>query len=253
MTSLVAYIRDFLHDEDGDRWSDDKLLYLINRAQLDLAKKARLLRKNYRAGTRLNTSTYTLPTDCYEVTRVDLNGCLLPFVSHADRDRCGCATCGSGTPQYVLSDKHDSEELVICPAPATTNSVLYLPTNIYGLHTEDATTPFGVTLDIQAPAINTTIEGILRQITDDDLVLNVHYIALPKHIDSIHDTLEIDEEDAIKYYVCGHALRSDRDSNSRSLGKEELMLYEQEVSRLRARSMKDFNNGSQVDIQYRRV
>ena len=253
MIALVSYIREFLDDLDGDRWSDSRILYLINRSQQDIAKRTRILRKIYQFGTRLEQSKYRLPSDHIETTLVMLNGCELPFRTHDETMACGCTTCGVGRPRYTMLDKHERDTLIICPAPATSNSVEYRATTIYGIHTTDATTTYGVTLNAQVPVINTELLGILREIVDDDMLLKIHYIAKPKNLDSIHDTLEIDEEDAIKYYVCGHLLRADKDSNSRSLGKEELMLYEQKIAELATESSKDFTDGSGYSISYRRI
>ena len=39
----------------------------------------------------------------------------------------------------------------------------------------------------------------------------------------------LDDDQLKKFFVCGHLLRDDKDSNSRSLGAEELQLYEQRI------------------------
>jgi len=260
MTDLILDIREFLHDPDKDRWTDSTILRQINKAQLDIAKKARVLKKHYQVGTRVNKSIYSMPADFYELTRVELNNCSLRFVSYADRDKCGCSSCGKGIPKYVLIDKQVKEQIIICPAPATTDTVEYEATTLYGLHTINTDEGiYGVTTNLVSDIEVSDIEvigyplGILREVLNEDLVLKIYYIALPKYLDSIHDELEIDEEIAIKHYVCGHLLRSDKDSNSRSLGQEELMLYQGELTRIASQSSRNFTDGNHVQIKYRGI
>ena len=44
ISSIIIRTRDTLADPEGDRWSDERLLRLIDEAQKDICRRAKLLR-----------------------------------------------------------------------------------------------------------------------------------------------------------------------------------------------------------------
>ncbi len=263
MTQLVSYIRDFLHDPDGDRWSNDRILYLINQANLDIAKKTNCLRGITAIPLSSGTPIYDLPKDVVSITRVSLNGCKLDLVTHDFLDAKRCTSCwhsSKGTPRKVVFDKLDRHKIRFYPIPDDRSSYNGEAINQYGIVGTPAegdggdTPPYGIMSIAREDAqVSIFSNGALSVVTMVENIAEVHYIRKPVPIISFEDETEIDNtfHDAIKYYVCGNLLRSDADSESRSLGKEELSLYNQEIRQLKRESSLHYTLGSDFQVEYR--
>lgn len=85
-------------------------------------------------------------------------------------------------------------------------------------------------------------------------IMEVLYIRKPKDIINLESELDIDDcfDSALKYYVAGKAFRDDIDAQNRSLGAEELQLYERELQIALSDDMLDFtrNNSVQYETTY---
>ena len=263
MIQLVSYIRDFLHDPDGDRWNNDRILYLINQANLDIAKRTNCLRGITAIPLNSGVAIYDLPKDLVAITRVSLNGCKLDLVTHDFLDSRTCTSCwhsSKGTPRKVVFDKLDRHKIRFYPIPDDNSSYNGEAINQYGIIAVPTngdggdTPPYGVmAIASEEAQVSITNNGALSVVTMIDNVAEVHYVRKPVPIISFEDDTELDNtfHDAIKYYVCGHLLRSDADSESRSLGKEELMLYNQEIKQLKRDSSLHYTLGSDFQVEYK--
>ena len=258
LVPLIQEIRDFLHDPDGDRWSDNRILYYIDKAQKDLVNKTRCLHSTINIGLRETIDLVTLPDDLLDVKRVSLNGCKIDLVSHdtLDSKEPDCSSCWEGkrgTPCYAIVDKTDRHRLRLHPIPDKGSDTLYQEISL-GLFADLGDDKYGVITDNLTTHTELVGYGTTTDILLDDLVLEIHYDRKPKYIDSIDNTLEVDDiyTQAIKYYVCGQLLRSDKDSNSRSLGNEELKLYLIELKQLKKDSQSNFASGGVRLTTYRR-
>lgn len=96
--------------------------------------------------------------------------------------------------------------------------------------------------------------GITESIILTTNVLKVFYIKKPAEIVDFDSVIEIDEcfDNALKYYICGKALRDDKDTQNRAIGNEELSFYERELVEAVNDDMKDFtrSGGGIYEVAY---
>ncbi len=85
--SVLDNARHRLGDVDKTGWSDDRLLYLANTAQADFCRLTGILKKKTYIGLANYKSMYPLPTDMYQVTRLEYLGERLPILSREDADQ----------------------------------------------------------------------------------------------------------------------------------------------------------------------
>jgi len=117
--TIITRVRDTLADPNGDRWDDDRLLRLVDEAQKDICRRAKLLRTKAEVGIYDNQGTYILPDDMLLLDRILLNGELLPLKSHGDLDK----TYGdnweeaTGTPICAIYDKQNRQRIKLYPIP----------------------------------------------------------------------------------------------------------------------------------------
>lgn len=83
---ILANVRDVLNDHSKQRWSDERLLRLLDEGQRDISRHSRILKGQCSIELVDGEVYYTLPELCWLITRVTYNGQNLPFVSHAEMD-----------------------------------------------------------------------------------------------------------------------------------------------------------------------
>lgn len=266
---ILTRVRDTLSDSNKTRWSDDRLIRLIDEAQKDICRRAKLLRDVTTVAVFDGQQTYELPSNVLLLDRVLYNNDNIDLISHLDLDKKDPSWETSiGTPCKLVFDKQNRRYIKLYPIPNTTEDSLnydfgasvydlygivtdmedFLVDSSYGVTTgmydQDATeisfdTPYGVVADFY-------------EVTDE---LKVYYIKKPDDITSVDDVPEIDSmfDAAIKYYVTGKALRDDMDSQNRKVGSEELAFYDRELKEAMKDDSLDFtrNNNKQFQTEYR--
>ena len=84
--NILARARDTLADPDKDRWSDDRLLRLLDEGQQDIAKHSQILKGLYEFSLVANQYTYELPEDLWLITRASFNSVEIPLLSYDNMD-----------------------------------------------------------------------------------------------------------------------------------------------------------------------
>lgn len=274
---ILVRARDTLTDPLKERWDDARLLRLLDEGQKVLATKARLLRSNVpvplAAGvfeytlppsvspsvSVINTAgqpvvvtstslQYALPNNIFSFTRaVNELGDPILLLSHAHADnrygRNWEAKTGP-TVQAIIFDKQDQTKFRVYPIPdetvvGSTTTQLATLNSLYGItvagglsSTYDlVSSPYGVMTGV-AQISNTSF--------------TIYYIRYPAVITAVTDNLEIHEayDVALKFYICGMALRDDKDVQNRSLGNEELQLFREKLADAITESSLDFSSES---------
>lgn len=87
IADIFERVRDSLVDVDGDRWSNSRLLRLLDEAQKNLVIKAKLLRKRSHLPLNPNRSLHELPSDCIGLLRVTYNDKKVELFSHNEMDK----------------------------------------------------------------------------------------------------------------------------------------------------------------------
>ena len=248
----VDYIYDFLHDPTKNRWKPEIVDYLLSLAEEDITSKveaflkARDINRDKAQLSQLGTDTktvilsivdgtdiYTLPEEFLRITSVIYEGCFIPH----QVPTCGDGVdCGEDTPDQVIKSYNVSGlpkgKIKISPLPqkwTQTETITHCKTvevisdsAMYGWEL------FNVDPKKQISDVCTQ-ETVCTELTFGELAVTYE---IPKDLEfddtSNEDILSalVSDRQLRKYYVCGHLLRDDKDSHSRTLGGEELVLFD---------------------------
>ena len=253
MDDVVEYIYDFLFDPDRDRWAESRVLYLLERAQEDIASKAKLYlqqRDVKRETTRLNSlatreetaqiplvdgqDVYKLPDDFLRVVSVSYCGCFIRQVFNCDLDT---ESCNFDIRGYNVSAVARGNILVL-PKPTSTKTISK-DTTYKEVESTGGYASFGWGLIhgktpqlFMEEEVMTLTETVQIDLSLDELDVVYEVRDIPEFEDNAAELLAniTNDKQLLKYYTCGQLLRDDRDSNSRSLGNEELQLFNDRVA-----------------------
>ncbi len=279
VSEILVRCRDSLADEDESRWSEDRLLRLIDEAQKKIATKAQLLRRVTTVSIIAGTNTYKLPSDAFLLTRVvSSDGAKIGIKSHSDMDDLKAVTheptmydsqisinnmwendVGSNV-EYLIFDNQEPGTFKIYPIVESVQDADNFVVDEFGTITsvEDdlVNSTFGVTTNFTSNALNTTqfnsVFGVVTELQEISQVLKIYYRAKPEPIKSAVSLLSIDSkwDEAIKHYVVGMALHDDQDTRNRAASSDELNMYSIEFQESKKLSAKDFTNRSNSRTNY---
>ena len=274
---IILRVRDTLADPNGDRWDDNRLIRLIDEAQKDICRRAKLLRTKKNLPIRNNTPIIELPDDMLLLDRILYNNKLLPLISHLEMDKKGSTwESDEGLPLFLVYDKQSRDKTKVYPIPIDLDDDIYIfnsPGYIDEGNQVDTDPDFGMVVGIEGiiqnidngiltslsavPYYESFVEdniGVTIAIDESSSLITIYYLKQPITITSIGDELEIDDifNSAIKYYVTGKALRDDMDTQNRVVGNEELQFYDRELIEAISDDMMDFTrNNTQYTANYK--
>mgnify|MGYP003633362349 FL=1 len=84
--TILLRARDTLADPTGERWSEPRLLRLVEEGQQDIAKHTKILKAQIDIPLAVGQAVYTLPSDLWLITRAAFDDCIIPLHSHAQMD-----------------------------------------------------------------------------------------------------------------------------------------------------------------------
>lgn len=257
ITDIILRSRDTLADPQGNRWTDDRLLRLVDEAQKDLCKNSGLLRDRVTIKLVINQSTYSLPDTFHKLDRVQMNyngvRYLLPMKSHLELDD---TTKNweeeTGTPTTVVYDKQKKKELKLYPTPIAQEDfpVSVCPAEGFTSYLDNkGIDVHGVVANIDGVYItaeSVDAYGILSDWAEASNEIIIDFVKSPITITTDLDELEVTEDfdQAIKYYITGMALRDDMDTQNRTFGAEELSLYNVILEDAKVQSELDFTKAN---------
>ena len=133
---IMSKSRQMIGDENAQRYSDNRLLILVNDAQKDIVRQANLLQTNTYIPLADNVYEYDLPSDLYFITRAIYRSAAIEFLSHDELDKIN-GKWGKETTEYdiraLVYDKMNARKIKVYPTP----------TNIANIQMEE----LGVTYD----------------------------------------------------------------------------------------------------------
>jgi len=239
---IFLLARDTLNDHNKERWSDETLLRNLKLAVQDIAIETNLFKHIITIPLKNGHGTYEMPDGILTLSHVTYDREDLPLRSSgwmsANREidwRTTSVELPIGELAYAVFDEVKRKEIAVYPKPFGTFTYPYVSEpNEYGLigGIEDYSQPsaYGATAELidsdMADDVQTSYYGVVTSVTEEE-VLTIYYSRCPAIPISIDDDLELDEcfDHAIKFYICGIALRNDIDVANRNMATEEFKLY----------------------------
>lgn len=264
ITNILQRARDTLADPDEERWSDARLIRLLDEAQKYIARKLDLLHGITDIEIVTNQWLYDLPDDLWAITRATFDNTPIPLLSYQDMDarsRNWETDDGNGI-EALIYNLRNPQEIRLYPMPNEDFPITEFTVETdYGVVTEfdeaDLGDTYGVMTGLDVTAGDTTtFNSVYGVVTDaeEGPQVNIQYIRDPTTIEAETEELEIPPmfDLALKYYVIGHAFLDDLDTENQSRGSVSLQLFEDELSTLRVRNKeRDGTRSTQYHTKYR--
>lgn len=114
---ILVRARDTLADPKGDKWTDAELLRLLDEAQKDLCRRAKLLRSEVTFNVKAGEAFYSLPDDFMFLDSAYLNDKALLLKGHAELDKDGDWQNREGNPYAIVFDKQLRGKFRLYPTP----------------------------------------------------------------------------------------------------------------------------------------
>lgn len=272
ISSILSLVRDRLADPQEQRWSNDRLLRLLDSAQKDFARQTECFKGTAEIPLEVNRAVYPLPADCWKITRAHYADKNIPLYSYEHMDSLDSSwyvRTGSMI-QAVVFDKRNEGEVRFYPM--MDESIL---SNVYTFENLDDTdyageslgvvtaidnftftSPFGVVTDMFSVDIGQTefssTLGIVTDIAEADGNVTIFYIRDPKTITTPSDTLEIGLrwETAMENYIVGNCFLDDLDTQYQARGATALQLYDRELQIAKRAFSRDSTRSNQYQTDY---
>jgi len=200
---ILSNARLTLADPKKERWDDPTLIAMLNEAQVDFCQHTQMLHERVDVPIVIGNPYFTLPDDCWLLTRVLFDDSALPLITHRELDNTtmsrrfvdfGLPTAGSrwevtkGEPQAIIYDRRNMLEGKIYPIPdrpleetaylfVGTPTETFHETELYGVTTlvteSTLVDDFGVVSSLASLSIDTELTpdfGVVSALTIADEV-----------------------------------------------------------------------------------
>lgn len=251
---ILVRVRDTLADPNKERWSDPRLIRLVDEAQKQIVLQAKTLRATKVIQIFAGVAELVLPDDCYRllrVTQAGKAGSYLPkgvVVQLASFDQMDATyetnweDIEGSVLERIIFDKLKRGKIRLYPIPTEDNLVWTIDADsvvhdqfglVVAVEDYNVSPIYGVASDFEGATFvnHETGEadwaGVTVYVTGSPASLTIRYLKRPETIVDALSSLEIDDayDQAIKFYVTGMALRDDKDVQNRQIGNEELILF----------------------------
>lgn len=242
--TILDNVRYKIGDSAGSRVKPERLISLVDEAQKDIAKRAKILRAQIYLNLFPGQAIYKLPSEAITLERVLYRGKPVSLVTHAVMDKSQTDWESEQGPDVlaIVYDKLNSRTIRVYPAPLIADGdvpvspLTGMVMSLSGFYMQNL---LGVLTDLEISA-----DEIKYSEVPLENCLKLNYSKYPATITSINDDLEVDPvyDAAIEYYVAGKAFRDDTDAQNRTTGAEELNFYDRELADIGKDSMLDTVN-----------
>ncbi len=243
-SEIINNVRVTLSDEEKLRYTDARLIKLLNDAITDITKNSIIIKREMFVALADGIVDYDLSPVMMQLLRVEYLDKQLPMKTFAEMDR------HKSTWQL---DEGDEVKAVVYDlqfrGKFKTYPIVEQAINPYIVHTS----PYGITTNITYSDIMPVITNHIGDFSSipNTGMLKLYYV--PKHvaITALTDALDIDETAslAIEHYVAGFALRDNHDQQNRVMGSEELKLYYQMIKEHMNVNAVNYTNES-LEVRY---
>ena len=241
---VIKNARYMLSDTSPQRWTDERLLSLLNDGLTDIAKNTILFIDTMFVELINDQADYDLSDFAFKIIRVEYEDKPLPlsFFSEMDRKQpLWQQTTGPKLKTYLLDKQREANLKVY---PLLQNSVV---DNI------DFGGNYGIMTGVTYSELELNISGTLGGLggVEEDGFIKVFYIRKHVKVTDLTTTLFVSDvaEKPLAHYIAGYALRDNQDTQNRLIAKEELSLYEKSLEEYNIVKAKNFSQ-SQFKTTY---
>jgi len=216
---IVNTIRRISTDTDGVMWDNQELTDYLNEGQREFCRLTRTLRAETPLLYRENFEIYTLPNNCYEITRIELaDGTVLCKSSSNDLARRFGSRYreATGTPSFYYHDLDGEGQIRFYPKANANLCSQYTAFNTEPGAVSQVQDDLGVNIafdseegvvaDYESDEYDMFDfeEGAVTASVSTDSAVRVFYICYPRK-----DYMEISDELALRYYTLARCLEKD--------------------------------------------
>ena len=164
-SDIIQRARQRLGDELKQRWTDDRMLTIVNDGYRDICKTTNILRKESYIPLRQDQTRYNLPDDCISVRRIEFGGTVMPLVTRNDIDNMNYPTV-QNVGLYGIKDNLDMQKIEVYPSVPEGTEKYY--TQVQGINTDEDTIIVqrrGVTTGSSVPTLY-SVDPLYGVVTD---------------------------------------------------------------------------------------
>lgn len=233
---IINEVRFTLSDPNCARWSDKRLLSLLNDCLKDIAKTTILFVDTMFIELVDSQTDYDLSDLATQIVRIEYEDKELTKSSFAEMDK-----------KYPLWQTAEGEKLkaYVIDKQREANIKLYpkiLNGNIANI---DFGGLYGIITGITYSELELNVAGTLGDLgaVEESGFIKVYYVRKHSEITLLTDEILVSDvaKEPITHYICGRALRDNQDTQSRQLGAEELMLYTNQLESYTIQKSKSFS------------
>ena len=235
-SDIITKSRQKLSDtiEGSYRWSDIRLLSLLNDAILDIASSTLLYNDITHLNIIANQSVYNLSDKIFRLNRVEYQNKVLSFKTSEEMDKVyGDWQTTTGKPEYIIYNLHKMGEFRLYPIPEEGIGDSFVDDSLYGGFTELHLLPIN---QIVISGIDNGAVGGITDILFNLEYLTIYSIKFPDEVSEITTELDVvitrPMIEMLANYVAGHAFRDDQAEQNVRLGSDLLFLYNQKKMEL---------------------
>ncbi len=221
---IIKSARYTLSDTSMTRWTDERLLNLVNECLDDIALNTVLFNDAIFLGISDNVVDYDLSTYLTKITRVEFLDQEVTFKSFQEMDakdkdwQLHTGNC----PKYIVYSKQRPGQFKIYPIVTNAENRYLVYSSDYGIITAITYS------DIQELIV--TNYGDLGTLATTGY-LKIYGVLKQPYVSDINTTILLDDtiKETMAHFVAGRALRDNTDVQNRTMGAEELAMYAKNI------------------------
>lgn len=239
INTIIKKARYALADPDSVRYSDARLLSLLDSAQKDIARQTRLLKDTMSIPLAIGQADYTMPADTWLITRATFDNELIPLVSHDKLDSSNPRWSTDAGPKVeaIVYDRRNVTSIKVYPIPNkdyVTNSYTVSPVEgvTVSVGEEPAVPIFGVLTALGYTSLfSPSVYGVVTDINTVTGILRINYIKDAPDLLAANSELVLSSlfDTALEYFVTGRAFMDDLDTQYQNKGVAVMTMYQREL------------------------
>lgn len=220
-SDVITSARYTLSDLDKKRWSDTRLIGLLNDGLSDVAKTTTLFIGDVFVGISDLVVDYDLSDRAIKIERIEYLDTPLPIYSFEEMDeRCpGWQLKTGDKPEAVIVNHQNQACFKIFPIVENAENSNVVFTQVFGIVTNISYSDIQpILVDNYGDIGSLAATGYLR----------VYYVRKHAKVTALGDTVAVSDValEPLGHYVAGRALRDNQDVQNRAMAAEELKLYQ---------------------------